>query len=183
MKRTAWVVLVVLSLSLALSGGALSQVYESKDKSGAPVFSDTPSQGAKPVDLPPPNVVDTPQPARSRPLPAPAAASYTQIAIVSPAQQDTVHTNTGAFAVQVSLTPGLQTGDVLKVTLDGNTLPGTYTTAVIALTEQDYRAAAANSHEHSLTVAVVNSQGAVLLSSSPVSFYVSRSTVREGRGR
>jgi hypothetical protein len=32
------------------SSVAVGQVYESKDKSGAPVFSDQPSPGAKPVE-------------------------------------------------------------------------------------------------------------------------------------
>jgi hypothetical protein len=178
MKRTIWLTVAILSL---WSIAAAAQVYESKDKSGAPVFSDTPTKGAKQVDLPPPNVADTPQPVPPQPLPAPAAARYTQIAIVSPAQQGTVHTNTGAFDVQVSLSPELQPGNVLMVTLDGNTLPGRYPSANIALTEQDYQAAAASTHEHSLAVAVVDSNGKVLLSSPTVSFYVSRSTVRHRR--
>jgi hypothetical protein len=156
------------------SSAAVAQIYESQGKSGAPVFSGQPSPGAKQVDLPPLNVVNTPQPAQ--PLPAPATPSYERITIFSPAQQDTVYTNTGAFDVQVSVSPALQAGDAFMVTLDGNVLPGRYTSANIALTAQDYISAAANSVQHSLAVAVVNSHGAVLLSSSPVTFYVHRST-------
>ena len=186
MKRTVWFTLVVVSTLSALSAwsiGVVAQVYESKEKGGVPVFSDTPTQGAKPVDLPPPNVVNTPQPAQPQAPSAPAAPSYVQLAILAPAQQDTVHTNTGAFDVQVSLAPTLRPGDAFVVTLDGNALPGRYTSANISLTEQDYASAAAATHQHSLSVAVVDSNGNVLMSSNAVSFYVDRSTIRRGRTR
>lgn len=180
MKRTVWFMLVVVS---AWSIEVVAQVYESKEKGGVPVYSDTPTQGAKPVDLPAPNVVNTPQPAQPQSPSAPAAASYAQLAILAPAQQDTVHTNTGAFNVQVSLAPMLRPGDAFVVTLDGNALPGRYTTPNISLTEQDYASAASATHQHSLSVAVVDSNGNVLLSSNAVSFYVDRSTIRHRRGR
>jgi len=181
MKHTIWLVLATLMLG---SASVVGQVYESKDKSGAPVYSDQPTPGAKQVDLPAPNVA-TPQQAPSQ-APAPPAPEfrYTQLGILAPAAQTTLHTNTGAFDVQLSLDPNLRTGDAIVLTLDGNTLPTRYTTASIALTEQDYASAAANTHQHSLAAAIVNANGAVLIQSDPVSFYVSRATVREGhRGR
>jgi len=174
MKRTVWLTLVVLA---AWSVGVRAQVYESKDKSGAPVFSDTPSQGAKPVEMQAPNVVGPQQgPAPVPPPPAPAF-SYSQLAIVAPTAQTTIHTNTGAFDIQLSLSPELQAGDAFQITLDGNTLPNRYTSANIALTAQAYQSAAANSHQHNLAVAVVDANGKVKINSDPVSFYVSRTTV------
>ena len=67
------------------------------------------------------------------------------------------------------------------LTLDGNTLPNRYTSANIGLTAQDYASAAAATHQHSLAVAIVDSNGNQLVSSGPVSFYVDRTTVRERR--
>jgi hypothetical protein len=180
MKRTIWLTVAILSL---WSIAAAAQVYESKDKTGAPVFSDTPSRGAKPVDMPPPNVVGPQHQAPVPPPPAPPPFSYAQLAIVSPAQKDTIHSNTGAFDVKVSLDPALRAQDAFVLTLDGNTLPNRYTSATIALSAQDYASAAAATHAHRLAVAVVDSNGKVMIQSGPVSFYVSRTTVREGRGR
>lgn len=180
MKHNVWFTFAILSLWW---GTALAQVYESKDKSGVPVFSDQPSQGAKPVDLPPPNVVGPQQRPTAVPLPAQPSFSYAQLAILAPAQEDTVHTNTGAFDVQVSVDPVLRSGDVFVVTLDGNALPGRYSSANIGLTAQDYASAATSTHQHSLAVSVVDANGNVLISTGPVNFYVDRSTVRRRRAR
>ncbi|MEJ2173979.1 MAG: DUF4124 domain-containing protein, partial [bacterium] len=168
--------------ALALwSVAAVGQVYESKDKSGAPVFSDRPSEGSKAVDMPAPNVVGPQQgPAQAPPPPAPEFR-YSRLGIVAPQQQGTIHSNTGAFDVQLSLAPDLRSGDAFVLTLDGNRLPNRYSSANIGLTAQDYAAAAADTHQHVLAAAVVDSSGKVMISANPVSFYVSRTTVREHR--
>ena len=51
----------LIAAALAAQATALfaQTVYESKDKAG-PVFSDRPSSGATPIELPPPNVVSPP---------------------------------------------------------------------------------------------------------------------------
>ena len=67
-------------------------MYESKDKAGQ-VFSNTPSPGAQPVDLPPASVIDTPTPVQQHYQLA--ESGYTSVAILSPQDQDTLHTNTG----------------------------------------------------------------------------------------
>lgn len=180
MKRTAWLTIAAFALWWTAAGG---QVYESKDKSGAPVFSDQPSQGSKRVDMPPPNVVAPQQEPAQAPAPAAPAFSYSQLAVVAPTAQTTIHTNTGAFDVQLSVNPGLRQGDAFVLTLDGNTLPTRYASATIGLTEKDYQLAAANTHQHSIAAAVVDANGKVMISSDPVSFYVSRTTVREERHR
>jgi hypothetical protein len=181
MKRTVWLAIAAFAL---WSTAVVGQVYESKDKSGAPVFSDQPSQGAKQVDMPAPNVVGPQQgPAQPSPSPAPAF-SYAQLAVVAPTAQTTIHTNTGAFDVQLSVNPSLRQGDAFVLTLDGNTLPTRYASGTIGLTAQDYQMAASSTHQHSIAAAVVDANGKVMISSDPVSFYVSRSTVREEhRGR
>lgn len=50
---------IIVLVSLGASGHfGNAQVYESKDADGQPVFSDTPSQGAVPVDIKPTNKAD-----------------------------------------------------------------------------------------------------------------------------
>ena len=173
--------LVTLLLVWPLLAAAQAPVYESKDKSG-PVFSDQPSPGAKPLDLPAPNVITLPKPASSPPAPAPAAsaASYSKLAILSPANQGTIHTNTGAFSLQLQVRPALRVkgGDAIVVGLDGSRLAQRYTAATIAIKESDWaHAAAAGVAEHSLQVAIVDRSGAVLIESAPVQFFVQRATV------
>jgi hypothetical protein len=177
MKPTLWFVAVVVSLWSTFTA-AQQPVYESTDKGGAPTFSDRPTQGSKSVTLPPPNVVNQQPVAQPQASPQPAAPAYAQLAIVAPAEQGTVHSNTGAFNVAVSVAPALNPGDNFVVTLDGTALPGRYTVGNIALTEKDFESAAADTAQHRLEVAVVDSGGKVLIAANPVSFYVKRSTVR-----
>lgn len=181
MKSTVWLTLAALMLwSVAVVG----QVYESKDKGGAPVFSDRPSEGSKKVDMPAPNVVAPQDRPASSPLPAAKPAfSYARLTIFAPTEQTTIHSNSGAFDVQLSVDPDLRKGDAFMLTLDGNALPNRYASANIGLTAQDYAAAAANTHEHTLSAAIVDANGKVMIKANPVRFYVSRTTVREGRHR
>ena len=61
----------------------------------------------------------------------------------------------------------------------GRALAGRYTSADIAVTEQDFQSAAADDVQHQLQVAVVDAGGNVLIAAGPVSFYVHRATVRQ----
>jgi len=98
MKRNALPLLICLLPAVALA----QTVYESQYKEG-PVFSDTPSPGAQPVDLPPANVIDNPTPVQQQSQPA--ASGYTSVVILSPQAQGTVHSNTGEFQVTASHSP------------------------------------------------------------------------------
>lgn len=146
-------------------------VYESKDKEG-PVFSDTPSPGAQPVDLPPPNVIDTPTPVQQQSLPD--ASGYTSVAILSPQNQGTVHTNTGEFQVSLALTPTLQSGNAIRVSLDGTTLPKLRNSLQFDITPDEWQSTAKDNVLHQLQVAIVDDSGKVLITADPVQFYVHR---------
>jgi hypothetical protein len=54
--------LSVILFALVLASGVKAEIYETVDKEGNPVFSDTPSQGAKEVELPAENIADAPPP-------------------------------------------------------------------------------------------------------------------------
>jgi hypothetical protein len=161
----------------SVAAAAQDQIYESTGKGGVPEFSGQPAPGSKEVTLPPPNVIDT-DPAPAPVAPREVLTGYSQLAIVSPAEQGTMHTNTGAFDVQVAVAPGLNAGDVFVVTLDGSALPGRYRSADIAITEEDFDSFAADAVQHRLEVAVVDASGNVVIRSGPVNFYVHRATVR-----
>ena len=54
--------LSVILFALVLASVVKAEIYETVDKEGNPVFSDTPSQGAKEVELPAENIADAPPP-------------------------------------------------------------------------------------------------------------------------
>ena len=167
----------------ALFGVALAQaqVYESKEKSGVPVFSDQPSSGSREITLPKPNVSDAPMPSVQTP-PPPSMPAYSQMTIVSPGPDGTVHSNTGAFTVTVSVTPALNSsgGDRFMVKLDGTTLPGRYSDPNISLTTEDVAGAAVTDNiQHQLEVVVVDTGGSTLIAATPVKFYLRRAIVHK----
>ena len=178
---------VLLLMLLAFSSGfasAQGSIYESKGKDG-PVFSDQPASGARPLELPPLNVIEqAPQPPQDQ-MPDTAPAPYGQLTIMSPADGSTIHTNTGAFDMQLQVTPGLRIrrGDTLRVKLDGNPLAQGYNSLAIHITEADWASAATSDNvEHSLQAAIISNQdGSVLIESAPVSFFAHRATVGHAR--
>jgi hypothetical protein len=160
-------------------------VYETKDKAG-PVFSDRPSPGASAVQLQAPNVVDAP-PAPKPPAAASASAApapYKRFVIERPAEQDMVHTNTGAFAISASLSPPLRPSDRVRVLLDGNLVPTIFRSTDIRLSEADWQDAAVSLNgEHTLQLAVVDADGKPAIETAPVRFYARGAAVGGGRRR
>lgn len=172
--------LAVLLVCCSLLAAAQTPIYETKDGRG-PVFSDQPSPGAVRVDLPPPNVIQVPAASPQSPSSPTSAAPppYVSLAITSPANEGTIHTNTGAFDLQVQVRPALRTdrGDRIVVRLDGKRLAQGYASTSISVTPDDWaKAATVDNVEHSLQVAIVDRGGAVLAESATVRFYAHRAT-------
>ena len=170
---------VLLLLAGLFSAFAYAQtVYESKDKQG-PVFSETPSPGAQPIDLPPVNVIDIGNPNVGQKQQQ-AAPDYTTFTILSPQNQGTVHTNTGAFPVKLALAPALQSGNAIQVSLDGTTLPKLRKSLRFKINSSEWQSAAQNNPLHEIQVAVIDGAGNTLIISGPVKFYVDRAHRESG---
>jgi hypothetical protein len=183
----------LLAWALGLGAAPLAAqtpVYETRDKEG-PVFSDRPSPGATTVNVGPTNAVPSTPPPATASAPAPSAAGganpaapYRSLAIATPANQGTVHANTGAFEVLVRASPGLRAsaGDRIQLMLDGNVLPQARASNRIQLSEADWQAAAAaDTAQHTLQAAIVDAGGNVLITSAPTVFYVQRAAVGSRR--
>ncbi len=174
----------LLLLLLVVASATAQPVYESRDNAG-PVFSDSPSTGARELVLPPlADPAPQPPPASSSVLPAPPVVEpYTALNIVAPDNGGTIHSNTGQFTVQVSIQPDLQSqrGDALAISLDRTVLPTTRSVLQFDITPSEWQAAAGDDVEHQLAVAVVDRTGAVLMTSAPVRFYVHRASVAAPR--
>lgn len=171
MKPT-WIIAAVLA---AHAAAPLAQtVYESKGKAG-PVFSDRPSAGAAPVELPPPNIVSPPavKPTPDAPDASASAPAYRRLLIQRPAEQDMVHSNNGAFDISASLSPPLRPSDRVRVMIDGNLVPTVFRSTTLQISERDWQATAVGSNsEHTLQLAVVDADGKPWIESAPVRFYL-----------
>ena len=169
---------LLLILLLPAIASAQTTIYECQGKEG-PIFSGTPCPGAKVLDLPSPNVIDTGAPPQGQSAPPQAAApAYTALTIVQPNDRGTIHTNTGQFSVSLSLTPALQDGNSIVVSLDGTQLPALRTSLQFDITPDEWQDAATDTTRHTLSVSVVDGSGNLLISANPVQFYAHRATVR-----
>ena len=174
MNRFAFALLIFLSSALAHA-----QVYECPSQYGAPTFQDTPCPGGKRMDLGPPNVIDTNAPAPQQPATQAAASVYTAFSILSPENEGTIHTNTGQFTVSLALTPALQGGNAISVSLDGTQLPTLRYSLQFDITQEEWESAAAANVQHMLQASVVDRAGNTLIPATSVQFYVHRAFIRQ----
>lgn len=121
MPRVTATGLLIGCLGLAL-GAPVSRAEIYRDPSQpTPTFSDRPSPDAEPVQLPPANVQNFPDPPAT-PVnqgAAPAPFTYEQIAIIEPADEATVRDNQGRIRVIAEVKPPLRAGHQLQLLLDG----------------------------------------------------------------
>lgn len=102
-----------------------------------------------------------PAPARSQA--AEGAAPYETVAVVQPADQQTVFSNDGAVTVTVAVSPDLHAGDQVVLLLDG---------AVVARQASGrFQLSGLDRGGHSLQARIV-SGGRTVLASAPVGFYL-----------
>jgi hypothetical protein len=124
-------------------------------------------------------VIQTPPLPNQQPAPATTAPYYTALAISSPENGGTIHSNTGAFDVSVQLQPALRTarGDRIEARLDGRALARRFNSAKFGITEADWqKSASPDNVEHTLQVVILDKAGAVLIESAPVRFFAHRAT-------
>jgi hypothetical protein len=169
--------LFAAALAACAMSPSAQTVYESKDKAG-PVFSDKPSPGAKPLQLEAPNVVSPPAATPAPPQPAASAPAYRRLVISRPANQDSVHSNDGAFGISAQLSPPLRPDDRVRVLIDGNLVPTVFRSTSPRITAADWQATALGGRgEHTLQLAVVDANGVPKIESPIISFYVHRAAV------
>ena len=94
-------------------------------------------------------------------------ARYTALSIVAPANEETIHDNSGTVNVEVSIEPELQVrqGHQLRISLDG--VPVATLPAV-----QRYALLDVERGTHVLSAAVIDRDGGELISSTSVTFYM-----------
>lgn len=163
------------------SSNVHAELYKKIDEQGNVTYSDVPSGKAKPVQLPGLTTYGTPA-LHKQPVKTPAdaakaaAANYTALALVSPANEDTLRENSGTVAVKVTLAPPLdsQAGHKLVVVLDKKPVAEAQATEV-SLKDVERGT-------HTLKVQIADAKGLVLKESTEVTFQLHRgSAAKTGR--
>ncbi|WP_018717440.1 DUF4124 domain-containing protein [Arhodomonas aquaeolei] len=169
-------------LMAAVAAPAAADVYRWVDDQGQVHFSDEPHEGADPVDVGEPTVVEslpTPKGAATSEDGADAgddddaggdgdAAAQTQwhIAIAAPSDEATVRDNRGRIQLVLDVRPRLADDQHVLVLVDGSpSKQGPFTASDITLTDLDRGA-------HELQVLLRNDDGRVLARSSTVTVYL-----------
>ncbi len=169
--------LACLAATVATPALAQGQVYKSRDAQGNVIFSDTSSERASPVTVPPTNTIPVVA-APARPVAPPAtgdttAAAGYALAIVTPVEGQTVFSATGALDVSLSVSPALQPGHSLRLLLDG---------APAGLPQQgSLTLGGLGPGPHTLQAQVVDSNGEIVQSSGTVTVQMQRSQGRRIR--
>jgi len=162
----------MLAATLALADDAWKWV----DDNGVVQYSDVPVEGAVRVDISEytrdtgARVARTQRPSEtsSNTPPAQGPFRYESIAITTPAAEETLWNIEGVLNVNVSLTPGLQSGHQIRAYFDGEARLVTGTSFSI---EEVYRGV------HNLQVEVIDGTGKLMIRSQPNRFYVQQNVV------
>src|SRR5690606_31460049 len=103
-----------------------NRIYRMQDEQGRVIFTDTPPEGAQVQEIRPrqPNSMPAPpsRAPREKSPPAPAAAGYSTLDIVSPGHEQTFQNPHEPIPVQVNLVPPLQDGHSLRLLDNGKPL-------------------------------------------------------------
>lgn len=172
MRRSCLIPLLISLLALT-SMVAADPLYKWVDDQGNVHYSDKPQPGAKKITLPKATTFVAPKVVQPAPLPdatqtQPAGPQpYTQIIVSAPKDQDTVW-NTDTVTVGVALTPALQPGDTVTISVDGSSQTVAATSATFTGLERG---------EHAVTATVNGPRGTSLTTQSV--FYLQHATVKK----
>lgn len=156
MNRRLLGLVVVLAASVA---SAQTTIYQGKDASGNPVFTDQPRKGDKPVELPPVNT--TPGgPSLSTTPRSERFAGYT-VSLSAPGSVPNAYV---PVEVQIAIEPQLREGDLWRLSIDGE--------FVAAGRESGYTVESLEMGRHTLTLDIADASGQVLTSAAPVDVFV-----------
>jgi len=171
---------LALIIALAAAASAASgQIYKTVDANGNVVFTDiapvdrSGQPAPQPVAVPPMNTYEPP-PAPAGQANAPSApvtpSYYSQLEVVSPAEDETIRDNAGDIQIEVATTPPLRADHRLLLVLDGTPTEVEAVNGVFELSNVDRGT-------HTAGARAVDRQGNVLIESDPVTFNLMRVSV------
>ncbi len=154
-----------LIILLGVITSANAAIYKQVDAQGVAHFSDVPQASAALITLPPINTYAPSTVAQTvmQPTTADAKHAYKKLQITQPLDQQALQ-NQRDIAVTIAVQPTLQPHDMLEIWLDGKPIQQV-TNTQLTLTTLDRG-------EHQLQVKLLDANKQVLLTSTPVTFYV-----------
>jgi hypothetical protein len=169
MRHVAWLGLLVAATVL---GGP---AYKSIGPDGTVTYSDRPMPNAEEVRLPEPSSYAPPALPQSGGRAASPAApvsggEYSNFAVVTPKNEETLHNRDRWVDVDLSLDPGLLEGDSFTLILDGAQLAKGLRTKQIRLTD-------VQRGPHQLEASILDASGQEVLRTAPIRFYLITETV------
>ena len=176
-KRVAIALLFPLGLAVSVVGLAQSkrEVWRWVDPGGVVHFSDTPQPGATRVVIatssPPPASAAPASAATPGPAPAAERVQYEALRIVQPGSGETFFNADAQIPVGLAIAPALARTDELALYLDGARVDGFPPRAF------NYVLTGLERGAHTLTAAVVDPDGNILLRSDPRIFHIRQNSV------
>jgi hypothetical protein len=146
-----------------------AEVYQTQDEQGNIIYTDVPpKEGAPEVKLPPVNVFEAPDPFLSPVKPSerpPAEYKYQKLEITSPPNNETIFINTTNISIQLKLLPELNRSENHRLQI-------LWDNKLLAQNQMSYVVSEADRGEHLIQAQVVDKNGQVLLSATPVIVHV-----------
>lgn len=167
---------VLVFVMLFVMCNSYAEIYTWQDSQGVVHFSDMPHEGAKTVTIP---EAQTFAPSRSQQTQPRGpgsemqekqdnhAKTYEILEIKQPGNNETIRNNDGSLQVLVHVEPKLANGDQIQLLFDNAPLGNPQAAELFEL-RGIFRGA------HTVGVQIINSQGDVMASSDPVTFFMQR---------
>jgi hypothetical protein len=184
---------LVTSFMLMTADPLMAEVYKTVDEDGNVSYTDRPpGDGAKPMDLPPLSIVETPvyeKTAREAALTASAATgeqnteiplktlrrTYRDFAIISPLSEESVWHPEQAIPVAWSVSSPLEAGMTVTLFIDGKKQAAT--------TQPIIPVAGLERGEHTLTAELKDSKNRKIATAQPVTFFIRQPNIYTNRVR
>lgn len=166
---------LLLMICLVSGYATATEVFRWTDDDGQVHYSDRPHEGAESFQLPDAQTFSAPavqrSPSRAEDPEKEDASTYSTLRIMSPADGNTKWDNPGDVSVTLGLSPRLQRGHTVVLSLDGQAA-GSSSTGDLT-----FELTGVERGTHSLRAAVQDASGKTLIESSTVNFTVLKTSV------
>ena len=166
---------IVLLSTIFICAMANAQVYKRVGPDGKVYFSDEPGPEAERIEVPPPQTISLPPVAEQNGAAQPqedSSTPYSEFAVVSPTNEESIRANDGNITVTLSLQPALMPGHSVVLNVDGE--DGEQVKSGGSLTIELNNMSRGL---HTVQAKVVDADGNALIETGPASFYVLRVAV------
>ena len=188
MKKIIYVCCILMASFFSFNASA--EIYRSVDSHGVVTYSDQPNVDAEAVTLPTENIAKQPEKSATDAAAKSSTdtndastktvekkADYTAFAMSSPKDQETFQNQT-EISLSVTVSPALQSGDLVQFYLDGDTFgnPSSSTSIVIPRSQNNREILTRGTH--SIYAVIVNAEGNVIKTTSAVTIFVHYATIK-----